>query len=82
VAVFGIPDALYGEQVCAAVVVRSEMAVSVESLDQWCREQLAGYKRPRRYLVLPALPRNANDKVQKPELRRMLAATVTSEVNP
>jgi fatty-acyl-CoA synthase len=82
VAVFGIPDALFGEQVCAAVVVRSEMALSAESLDQWCREQLAGYKRPRRYLMLSALPRNANDKVQKAELRRMVAATAISEETP
>jgi acyl-CoA synthetase (AMP-forming)/AMP-acid ligase II len=72
VAVFGVPDELYGESVCAAVVLHGP-AASSEDLDAFCKSHLAAYKRPRRYEFLPALPRNASDKVQKNELRRTLA---------
>lgn len=69
VAVLGVGDRLYGESVCAAVVFRPGAQASVAELDEFCRSRLAGYKRPRRYEVLAALPRNASDKVQKHRLR-------------
>lgn len=74
VAVFGIPDPLYGESVCAAISFRSNMQASLDELDRLCRSQLAGYKRPRRYEILDALPRNASDKVLKGQLRDRLVA--------
>ena len=76
VAVFGIPDEHFGESVCAAVVLQAEHAVDEAALDAHCRTQLAAYTRPRRYAFLPALPRNASDKVRKTELREaaMLSA--------
>jgi acyl-CoA synthetase (AMP-forming)/AMP-acid ligase II len=70
VAVFGVPDPVYGESVCAAVVFHAGMTAPLEELDQMCRARLAGYKRPRRYEVMEALPRNASDKVQKGELKK------------
>jgi acyl-CoA synthetase (AMP-forming)/AMP-acid ligase II len=78
VAVFGMPDELYGENVCAAVVLNAPTAgaegLDAEDLDAYCKSRLAAYKRPRRYEFLAALPRNASDKVQKNELRREFAA--------
>jgi acyl-CoA synthetase (AMP-forming)/AMP-acid ligase II len=73
-AVFGMPDPLYGETVCAAISFRPHMQASIDELDRLCRSRLAGYKRPRRYEILDALPRNASDKVQKGELRTHFAA--------
>jgi fatty-acyl-CoA synthase len=69
-AVFGLPDPVYGESVCAAVAFHEGMHATVEELDQLCRSRLAGYKRPRRYEFVDALPRNASDKVQKGELKK------------
>ena len=69
VAVFGAPDELYGEKVCAAVAFFPGQAASVEELTAFCRERLAGYKLPRRIAVMDALPRNASDKVQKHVLK-------------
>jgi fatty-acyl-CoA synthase len=69
VAVLGLPDPLYGESVCAALAFKPGMHVSVDELDKLCRSKLAGYKKPRRYEILDALPRNASDKVVKAELR-------------
>jgi long-chain acyl-CoA synthetase len=39
------------------------------ALDQWCRERLAGYKRPRSYEVHDELPRNEAGKLTKRTLR-------------
>ncbi|NND68270.1 MAG: AMP-binding protein [Halioglobus sp.] len=67
-AVVGLPDNRWGEQVCAVVVERE--SVTEHELEQHCRAQLAGYKLPRRWFRLDALPLNASGKVDKPALRR------------
>ena len=72
VAVFGIPDDEMGESVHAAVALRRGATWGPETesaLDQWCREQLAGYKRPRSYEVHDELPRNEAGKLTKRTLR-------------
>ncbi len=79
VAVLGVGDPLYGESVCAAVVFHPGERASVEELDELCRSRLAGYKRPRRYEVLDALPRNASDKVQKHRLRAQFESRTAAE---
>ena len=69
VAVFGVPDQVYGESPCAAVVLRAGHQTGADSLDAWCVQHLARYKRPRRFEFHAALPRNASDKVLKTVLR-------------
>ena len=73
VAVVGIPDDLWGELVVAAVVPAAGHELEQDALDALARSQLAGYKIPRRYVALTALPRNAYGKVVKRELRASLA---------
>jgi acyl-coenzyme A synthetase/AMP-(fatty) acid ligase len=67
-AVVGVPDAEWGEMVCAAVVPQPDRSLSETALRAWVGERLAPYKVPRRLLLLSALPRNAMGKVIKPEL--------------
>jgi fatty-acyl-CoA synthase len=69
VAVFGIPDELYGEAVCAAVAFFPGMSAGIDELEAFCRERLAGYKRPRKIDVHDNLPKNSSDKIQKTLLR-------------
>lgn len=38
----------------------------------WCRERLARFKVPKRYVVVDALPKNASGKVIKPAVRARL----------
>jgi malonyl-CoA/methylmalonyl-CoA synthetase len=71
VAVVGLPDPEFGEKVTAAVV-RSDPALTEERLVGFCREGLAGYKKPRRVEFVDALPRNALGKVLKHEVREKL----------
>lgn len=71
-AVVGLPDRRWGETPHAAVVLRPGVTQLPEDLTAWCRERLAGYKVPKSFLVLDALPRNAAGKVQKPQLAEMI----------
>jgi len=70
IAVTGVPDAEWGEQVVAFVVSRSGRDIDPTELDAYCLEQIARFKRPRRYIQLPSLPKNSYGKVLKTELRR------------
>lgn len=72
VAVFGIPHDEMGEQVMAALVLRDGCTWDGDqesALVAWCREKLAGYKCPRRFEVLDALPRLESGKLTKRVLR-------------
>jgi long-chain acyl-CoA synthetase len=70
-AVFGVPDAEWGERVAVAFVPRPGTRLSSEDLVAFCRERLAGYKCPRLVRQVESLPRNPSGKVLKRELRRL-----------
>lgn len=63
VAVVPGADAKWGQVPIAAVVWKGEPAV--EALEALCREKLAGFKQPREWHTLKALPRNAMGKLQR-----------------
>jgi long-chain acyl-CoA synthetase len=73
VAVVGEPDDRWGETV-TAFIVKKDPNVSEQELDEFCKnsDQLANYKRPRKYVFCEALPRNASGKIQKFILRKQL----------
>jgi len=70
-AVVGRPDEQWGERVVAYVVAKgdADAAALTAALDGHARERLAGYKAPKEYQVVAALPRNAAGKILKRELR-------------
>ena len=72
VAVIGVPDDEFGEQV-KAVVQPGEGVAGDEALEasitDLCGERLAGYKRPRSFDWVDELPRTGTGKVLKRELR-------------
>ncbi len=71
-AVIGLPDVHWGETVCAVVVVRPGATVTAEEITEFCKEELAGYKKPRRVEIVDVLPKNASGKVLKRALRDAL----------
>ena len=68
VAVIGVPDETWGERLKAFVVAR-DASFTIDTLTVHCTGQIAGYKIPREMALVDALPRNANGKVLKTELR-------------
>jgi len=66
VAVIGVPDRTWGELVVAVVAGDPELE---QPLSLACRAHLAGYKQPRRFEFVDALPRNTYGKVLKRDLR-------------
>lgn len=72
-AVIGIPDAVWGEAVAAVVVLRAGMTLTGTELIEHCGKQIAGYKRPRRLIVVDQLPRLPSGKVSKAALRAQFA---------
>jgi long-chain acyl-CoA synthetase len=69
-AVVGVPDALYGEAVAAFVQPRPGVRLEAQAVVEYCRTQLAGYKKPRHVVFVDSLPRNSLGKVLKSELRK------------
>jgi non-ribosomal peptide synthetase component E (peptide arylation enzyme) len=75
VAVLGIPDEHWGQDIAAAVVFRPGHTVSTEELRQWARTRLRGSKTPALIVVRGALPQTATGKVLRRELLADLLAT-------
>jgi len=73
VSVVGEPDAEWGENVVAFLVLRPGARIHPAELDRLCLDHIARFKRPRRYEVIDALPKNMTGKVLKTELRKLLA---------
>ncbi len=69
VAVIGVPDEKWGEGVKALVVLNDRTSASAEELIDFCRRNLASYKKPQSVDFLDSLPKNAYGKVLKRELR-------------
>jgi len=72
VSVVGQADAEWGEIVVAFIVARGAAPDSAE-LDALCLDHIARFKRPKRYFVVDALPKNNTGKVLKTRLRELLA---------
>tara|TARA_B110000503_G_scaffold85681_1_gene130389 strand:- start:232 stop:1773 length:1542 start_codon:yes stop_codon:yes gene_type:complete len=69
VAVVGVPDEKWGETVKAVIVAVSKEKLDKEELIGFLRERLAGFKIPRLYDFVDALPRTPSGKIKKFELK-------------
>ena len=72
--VIGSPHPDWGEETVAFVVLREGAPFQPQVLDELCLQQIARFKRPKRYHLLTALPKNNYGKILKTELRKMLVA--------
>jgi acyl-CoA synthetase (AMP-forming)/AMP-acid ligase II len=71
-AAFGVPDAKYGEEVQAAVVLKG--SADAEDLKAFCRERLADFKVPKVIHIVASLPKNALGKLERRALPALYAA--------
>ncbi len=73
VAIVGEPDARWGERVCAVIVPVDPASFDETAVLAHARASLAGFKVPKRVLLVEELPTNASGKVLKNQLRAALA---------
>lgn len=71
VAVVGIPDDEWGERVVAAIVLVEKSINPIAELTSWLRDRIPGYRVPRVYKAIDALPRNAMGKVVKSDVKKL-----------
>jgi acyl-CoA synthetase (AMP-forming)/AMP-acid ligase II len=69
VCVVGVPDDHWGESVKAVVVLRDGAQASAHDVIDFCRGRLADFKRPRSVDFVPQLPKNANGKLSRKDVR-------------
>jgi acyl-CoA synthetase (AMP-forming)/AMP-acid ligase II len=69
VAVFGIPDDEWGEQVHAVIQPKAGQTIDLDELRAFVEARLARYKRPREYELRAELPRTEAGKLLKRVLR-------------
>ena len=67
---FGVPDPEWGESICALVVPKSGRRIEPAAIVEHCREQIAGYKKPRYVEIVDHLLKNNSGKIDKAVLRR------------
>ena len=73
VSAIGVPDPDWGEIVVACMVLEDGAAADDRKFDTHCLSSIARFKRPKRYVYLPSLPKNNYGKVLKTALREMMA---------
>jgi fatty-acyl-CoA synthase len=71
VAVIGIADAKWGERVHAVIILRDGEAPTPDEILDWCKDRIAGYKRPRSvtFIAENDMPRTATGKILHRVLR-------------
>ena len=74
VQVFGVPDAFYGEELCAWIIPVAGSDLSEEGVRAFCRGEIAHHKVPRHIRFVDAFPMTVSGKVRKVEMRAQMAA--------
>lgn len=70
--VTGLQDPMRGEVPIAFVELEEDAEIQSDDLKIWCRDQLAGYKVPKRIEIVDSLPRNATGKIVRRKLLPLL----------
>ena len=69
VQVVGIPDAKYGEELCAWIILRAGQTVTEDDIKAFCQGQIAHYKVPRYIRFVTQFPMTVTGKIQKFKIR-------------
>lgn len=72
VAVIGIPDKQYGEEIIAFVIPNDGATSTEQDLIKWTKTKMANYKYPRQIRFVDSIPMSATNKILKRELRKMV----------
>ncbi len=70
-AVIGVPDLEWGQQPRAIIVLKEGEKATEQEIIDYCKDKLAGFKRPRSVIFIDELPRTSTGKVQRKVLREI-----------
>ena len=76
VAVFGVPDERKGEVPVAAILLKPGHSLTSDELESYCRDRLAGYKVPRKLVLVDSLPRVHGWKLLRRTLREKFGSNL------
>ncbi len=79
VAVFGVPDEFYGEQVVAWVQCHAGLAATEEDIQNYCKGRIAHFKIPKRIWFVDEFPMTVTGKLQKFRMREMAIEMLQSD---
>jgi fatty-acyl-CoA synthase len=77
VQVFGVPDARFGEELCAWIKLRAGASADETDIRAFCQGQIAHYKIPRHIRFVTEFPMTVTGKVQKFVMREAMRAELT-----
>lgn len=79
ISVVGIPDEIWGEDVAAFVVLKPNWSVDAAELQLWVSNHISRHKVPRTWVIGSQIPKNANGKVDKRSVKKLILATIKAE---
>jgi len=66
-----VPDARYGEEICACIRLRDGAVADAGELRDFCQGQIAHFKIPQHIRIVDSFPMTVTGKVQKFRIRQM-----------
>lgn len=78
-AVVGLPDAKYGEELCAWIILAEGKSLTDDEVRDFCRASLAHYKTPRYVCFVDEFPQTVTGKIQKFKIRDQMIAELGLE---
>ena len=79
ICVVGIPDAMRGEAVAAAVILKPDFKLDVDEMRSWAKQRLAAYKVPRHIVAVDELPKSMLGKVLRNQVRDVVLRRLAAE---
>lgn len=73
-AIFRLKDELFGQKVCASVILKPGAELSAEEVVSYCKENMAGFKKPKEVFFKDALPKSPVGKILRAQLKKQHAA--------
>ncbi len=77
--VVGVPDAHYGEELCACIEMKQDAHVAEEALRSRAAEYLAYYKIPKYFLFVEHIPTTPSGKIRGPEVKELCIQKLREE---
>ena len=69
VAVFGVPDSFFGEEVAAWIQLQPDQSMTTDEVRQFCKDKIAHFKIPKHIRFTDEFPMTVTGKVQKFRMR-------------